>query len=106
LRRAVACFGEADQPLAPPDEDFDLELALEVLDLLADPGLRGEQFIGDLRQVEVVLNRRTDISELLEIPRTFALAARVPNSGGNRNRVADLPLIARASRSKTASRAG
>jgi hypothetical protein len=39
----VTGLGEADQALAAADEDLDLELGLEFLDLLADPGLRGEQ---------------------------------------------------------------
>jgi hypothetical protein len=63
----VTGLGEADQALAAPDEDLDLQFGFELLDLLAHPGLGGKQLARDPGEVEVVLNGRADIPQLLEI---------------------------------------
>jgi hypothetical protein len=52
-------------PLA--HEDLDAEFVLEILDVLADARLRGEQRIGDFGQVEVLAHRFADDAQLLEI---------------------------------------
>ena len=45
------------------------ELVLELLQLLADPGLRGVQYARRLRDVEIVLGHRHEITQLYEFHR-------------------------------------
>ncbi len=49
------------------DEKLDAEFALEVLDMLADAGLRCRQRLRHVRQIEVAANRFADDPKLLEI---------------------------------------
>jgi hypothetical protein len=47
-------LGDAAQPLAVAREDVDAQLALELQDRLRDAGLRSEERLGRLGQVEVL----------------------------------------------------
>ncbi|OBQ15096.1 MAG: hypothetical protein AN481_19875, partial [Aphanizomenon flos-aquae LD13] len=50
----LARFGDADEALARAHEDLHAQLILELEDLLAHAGLRREQHLRGLRQIEVV----------------------------------------------------
>jgi len=66
-RQLLARLREPEQALAAALEELDAELVLQVLDVLADARLRGEQRGRHLGQVEVLLHRLPDDAELLEI---------------------------------------
>ncbi|MEI9963497.1 MAG: hypothetical protein WDM92_01030 [Caulobacteraceae bacterium] len=73
----MARLGDADQALGLAHEDVEAELGLQVLDLLADRRLRGQQRGGRLGQVEVVLDGRLHGSGIAEGSSTgFAIAPR------------------------------
>ena len=44
---SLAGLREPEQPLAATHEQLDAELVLEVLDMFADAGLRGQQRVGN-----------------------------------------------------------
>jgi hypothetical protein len=45
----LAGLGEAEQPLAAAHEQLDPQLVLEILDVLGDARLRGQQHVGNFR---------------------------------------------------------
>ena len=53
------------ESLALPDEDRKAEFVLQLPDLLADAGLRGEQRLGRDRNVEAVIDDSAQVSDLL-----------------------------------------
>ncbi len=67
LDQLLAGVGQAEQALAAAHEQLDAELVLEVLDVLADARLRGEQRVGHLGQVEVPPHRLAHDAQLLEV---------------------------------------
>jgi len=67
LRHFLAGLGQPQQSLAATLEQFHAQLILQVLDVLADPGLRREQRRGHFGQIEVLLHRFTDDAQLLEV---------------------------------------
>jgi len=52
LGQFLARLGQTQQALAAAHEDLDAEFVLEILDVLADTGLRRIQRVGDLGEVE------------------------------------------------------
>jgi len=67
IERLLARFRQAQQALAAAHEQLHPELVLEVLDVLADARLGGEQRARHLGQIEVAASRLADDAELLEI---------------------------------------
>jgi len=63
----LARIGQSEQALALAHEQLDTEFVLEILDVLADPGLRGKQRIRHLGEVEAAPNGFADDPQLLEI---------------------------------------
>ena len=71
-RRAVATTispagRERREPLALAHEDRQAELVLELADLLADAGLRREERLGGVGDVETVIDDGAQVLELLEV---------------------------------------
>jgi len=62
-----AAFGEPQQPFAPTDKQLHAQLIFQILDVLAHPGLRSDQGVGNLGQVEVTANGFLHNTKLLEI---------------------------------------
>ena len=60
-------LGDAAQTLAVAREDVDAELVLELEDRLGDAGLRGEQRLGGLGQVQVAAHGFLDEPELVQV---------------------------------------
>lgn len=63
----LARVGQAEQALALAHEQLDAEFGFQVLDVLADARLGGEQGIGRLGQVEIVPDGFADDAKLLDI---------------------------------------
>jgi hypothetical protein len=67
LGQFLARLGQPEQTLATAHEDLDAEFVLEILDVLADAGLRGVQGGRHFGQVEVLAQRLADDAQLLEV---------------------------------------
>ena len=63
----LARVGQAKQAFAAAHKQLDAELVLEVLDVLADARLRGQQCVGDLGQIEVAAGCFADDAQLLKV---------------------------------------
>ena len=63
----AARLGQAANTLAVAREDVHAQLLLQLDDGLGDPGLRGIQGLGGLREVEVLPYRFTNETELMKI---------------------------------------
>ncbi len=63
----LAGLGQPEQPLAAAHEQLDAELVLEVLDVLADAGLRGIEGVGNLGQVELAPYGFANDAKLLKV---------------------------------------
>ncbi|MNE19255.1 hypothetical protein D3C80_1123270 [compost metagenome] len=59
-QQLLARLRHAEQPLAVTDEEREPELLLQLADMAADPGLGGEQGVGNLGQVVVPPRRLPD----------------------------------------------
>src|SRR6185369_1739494 len=67
LQHLASGLGDAAQALAVAGEDVDAELAFDLEDRLGDAGLRREERLGGLGQVEVAPDRLLDEPELVEV---------------------------------------
>ena len=75
----LAGLRQTEQPLAATHEQLDAELVLEILDVLADARLRGQQRVGDLGQIEIATGGLADDAELLKIHAQLASGCRRDN---------------------------
>lgn len=62
-------LGEAKEELAPPNEELDAGLVLEILDVLADARLRSIECGRGFGKVELAPGRFADDAQLLKIHR-------------------------------------
>ena len=79
LQQLAARIGQAEQALAFAHEQLHAQFVFQILDVLGHAGLRSEQRIAHLGEVEVVTRRFADDPKLLKVH--FALLTQTHGTG-------------------------